>query len=99
MQTITHKCPDCKGKFKLIKTSHSIKTRDERRRIINIDKIPTLECIICGHREFSTKGEELIQDVKHMVKLGLEELAKKEELELHSKQEHTITNVLKRFIG
>ncbi|MCU7667974.1 hypothetical protein [Bacillus thuringiensis] len=66
---------------------------------MNIDKIPTLECTICGHREFSTKGEELIEDVKYMVKLGLEDLAKKEELELHSKQENAITNVLKRFIG
>lgn len=99
MKSTLKKCPTCRGKFKLIKKSYVFKTRDERRRIMNIENLPYLECTICDYEEITEQGEDLIKEVKNMVKIGMETLVRKEELELHSSHDNKLSSVFRRFIG
>lgn len=110
------KCKNCNNSsFKETTIQHSINTRDENRRVLNIENLPIKECKICGLAEMPERSEEIIDTLKHIVqqemdravKMEKEQTGFKETKETSEMKEQklghlvfpSISSLLKRFIG
>lgn len=94
----TKECNKCGGRLRHTTKTHSIKTRLESHKEMNIENLPIEECTICGEIEMSERSQEIIQTVKHMVKTEMQKNVDREKK--HTKRSsNPIFSFFRQFIG